>query len=183
MSIKTKQDFLGQAEEILLTVRMLQQGMARRYELRRKSGDGEWPFCSDLTLPQFHALNEVMRCDCMAIKELAEALQVSPPSASAMVDRLVDMDLVLREHDTTDRRVVNVRLSERGREAVETLRRDFLEAVSELLERLGPAYAKQWCEVYQRIRELLAEEMPWAKSNGPETAGANQNMKEMEEEI
>jgi DNA-binding MarR family transcriptional regulator len=66
--------------------------------------------------------------------ELAEQLQIRPHSAVGLVDRLEKAGLMLREPAPEDGRRVHVRLTPRGREALERL-----SAVHrEELRRIGP---------------------------------------------
>ncbi|MCA9858175.1 MAG: winged helix-turn-helix transcriptional regulator [Thermomicrobiales bacterium] len=65
-----------------------------------------------LTLPQIKALIFLYNNGECSMSELAAGLAVSLPSASELVDRLVDRDLVIRTRDTVDRRRVLIALSE-----------------------------------------------------------------------
>lgn len=112
----------------------------------------------DLTLPQMSTLVIVRDAGELSLKELAEAAHVSPPSASAMVDRLVDLGVVSRKPSQTDRREVRVALTDAGEQAVSTMESQLLGAIVDLLEKLGPEYARQWCDVYARIQEILDQE-------------------------
>ena len=94
----------------------------------------------------------------LSLKDLADTLQVSPPSASAMVDRLVEMGLLVREQSTIDRREVRIRLTEAGKVHFDEMEAQILEYFAELLTKLGPAYSAQWCDVYRHIREIIQME-------------------------
>ena len=109
----------------------------------------------DLTLPQMSTLAVIRDREQMTIKEIAEATKVSAPSASAMVDRLVDIGVCIRRPSTVDRREVQVSLSPDGMQAVEAMEGQILRSLLGLLEELGPEYARQWDEVNQRILSLL----------------------------
>lgn len=109
----------------------------------------------ELTLPQVSTLAVIRDRERMTIKEIAEATKVSAPSASAMVDRLVDLGVCIRRPSTVDRREVQVSLSPEGAQAVEAMEGQILGALFGLLEELGPEYARQWDAVNQRILSLL----------------------------
>ena len=109
----------------------------------------------DLTLPQMSTLAVIRDRKQMTIKEIAEATRVSAPSASAMVERLVDLGVCIRRPSTVDRREVQVSLSPDGAQAVESMEGQILGSLLGLLEELGPEYAKQWDQVNQRILALL----------------------------
>jgi DNA-binding MarR family transcriptional regulator len=50
----------------------------------------------------------------MTVSELAQALKVPPPQISHLVDYLVKVDVAARQPDASDRRVVNIVLTDRG---------------------------------------------------------------------
>jgi DNA-binding MarR family transcriptional regulator len=109
----------------------------------------------------------------LSIKELADVLHVTAPSASAMVDRLVEMGMLIREQSQHDRREVRVRLSESGGIHLQDMERQILDYIRALLIQLGPSCSAQWCDVYARIRDIIAAEMrseavPLVKKEGVE---------------
>ncbi len=55
--------------------------------------------------------------------ELATRLNVTPPTISGIVDRLVKLDLVRREDDQSDRRLVRNHLTDHGTDACSRLER------------------------------------------------------------
>ena len=51
-----------------------------------------------------------------------------------------------------------MKLSEEGAKAFAAMENQILQVITELLDKLGPDYALQWCEVYARIRQIITEE-------------------------
>lgn len=161
-----------QARELYRTVRMLRALLARKYSRKMKLEEAK-PVCADLTFPQSNVLLVLKeKGGEMSIKDLASALGVSPPSASTMVDRLVEMGMLTREQSHVDRREVCVRLSEMGSETFSAMEEEILHVIIGLLEELGPEYSKQWCEVYGRIREIIVAQEASASENGVEEGEA-----------
>ncbi len=66
---------------------------------------GPMPMPPDLTMQQVRALGHIVRIPGMAGHELGELMQVSAPTASGLIDRLVEKGLVARSDDPDDRRV------------------------------------------------------------------------------
>ena len=146
-----------QARSISQTVRLLRRRiMARHGQLSLSSGTET--ACPELTLPQLNMLMAVRDLDQGTIKELAEALGVSAPSASTMVERLVEMGLVTREQSQVDRREVLVRLAPDVDKGIDQLEREILHSIVEILETIGPEYARMWCRVYAEIEKAIKEE-------------------------
>ncbi len=112
----------------------------------------------DLTLPQWSTLAVIRDQGEMSVKEIAEATHVSAPSASAMVDRLVEFGVVTREPSQVDRREVRVFLSPQGEDAVNEMESQILQSIVDLLEKLGPDASRQWCDIYSRIETIVDQE-------------------------
>lgn len=68
---------------------------------------------------------------------LAWDLGLTESAATRLVDRLVDMNLVRRERDRQDRRVVRVRLSSYGRQLVDLVLNRRVQQFSRVAERMA----------------------------------------------
>lgn len=67
-----------------------------------------------LTTAQLRVLFLVREAPGVTAGELAQRINVTPPTISGIVDRLVKMDLIRREDDQSDRRLVRNMLTEQG---------------------------------------------------------------------
>lgn len=74
----------------------------------------------ELTMPQLHTM-ALLSQGPQRMGVIAWRLNSSQSSATSMIDRLVDKDLVARVPDKDDRRVVACQLTETGREEMERL--------------------------------------------------------------
>jgi DNA-binding MarR family transcriptional regulator len=100
-----------------------------------------------LTIPQMRLLWALRDEDGLPVGALAEQLGVNPSTITGHVDRLVRQDLVRREEDADDRRIVRNYLTETGAITVGALRRIvghyFFNIIKRLddtqLDRLGAA--------------------------------------------
>ena len=81
-----------------------------------------------------------------SVGQLAEELEVSPPAATQLVDRLAEHGMVERHHDTSDRRVVLVDyvpgMHEVARRIVESRRGPLEKAMSGLTDKEALAFVK-----------------------------------------
>ena len=81
-----------------------------------------------------------------SVGQLAEELEVSPPAATQLVDRLAEHGMVERHHDTADRRVVLVDyvpgMHEVARRIVESRRGSLERAMSGLTDEEALAFVK-----------------------------------------
>lgn len=74
-----------------------------------------------VTLTQYRSLVVLASRGPQRVAELAEAVAVTPPTASRMCERLVKKGLVTRRADRRDRRQVRITLSSAGRLLVDTV--------------------------------------------------------------
>jgi DNA-binding MarR family transcriptional regulator len=149
--------YLEEARAVYATVRLLHEKIVRLESHRSDGVDGD--LCAvDLTFPQWNTVKVVHDHGHVTIKGLSEALQVSAPSASAMVERLVEMGMLMREQSQTDRREVIVRVTDSGRRALDEMESTILSTLSTLMSKLTRKEVEQWCRVYQRLSEILQAE-------------------------
>ena len=69
----------------------------------------------EVTLTQYRSLVVLASRGPQGVAELAEAVSVTPPTASRLCDRLVKKALVRRRTDRNDRRHVQIALTQSGR--------------------------------------------------------------------
>lgn len=110
---------------------------------------------NELSMAQVQMVMAVQSEDGLTISRLAKKLKVAPPSASCMVDRLVEKGMLLRERSEQDRRKVVVRLSAKTAVHAERMEGAVLAAFLDLVEKVGPETAEKWCEVLERIEQVL----------------------------
>ena len=101
--------------------------------MRPVSGE-EWPDL-ELTMPQFRTLSLLAQGP-ERMGNIAGLLSTSMPSATSMIDRLLDKGLVERAPDASDRRVVTCQLTERGREEMDRFMRISQLQLSRMADRL-----------------------------------------------
>ena len=77
----------------------------------------EW-LSLDLTMPQLKVVLLLFTNGPERMSTIASALGVSLATATGVVDRLVEKDMVTREGDPNDRRIVLIRLSGKGEKLI-----------------------------------------------------------------
>lgn len=94
-----------------------------------------------LTIAQLKSLFFIVDKEKTNFKRLAEALGVTPPNITGIVDRLVEQGLVSRTENPDDRRIMVLQATEKGRE---------------LLNRLNQ---KRYDQMVQILGHISAEEL------------------------
>jgi DNA-binding MarR family transcriptional regulator len=92
---------------------------------------------ADVTLVQLRLLFVLNSAGPKRMSELASAMDVAMSTTTGIVDNLVKKEMVLREADPQDRRVVVCRLSEKGEELAGGLWRWGQHQVERMLQALG----------------------------------------------
>lgn len=98
-----------------------------------------------------------------AISKIAEALGISHPTASQLVDRLVQANLVTRMEDSTDRRFTLARLTESGEALAQRLwqgRMDHLHYCLAQLDEQDLAALRQGLRALNHVIASLPTEPP-----------------------
>lgn len=117
------------------------------------SGPGE-----ELSMAQVQMIMALHASGGSTISNIAKQLNVSSPSASCMVDRLEDKGILYRERSTEDRRKVVVRLADKAAAKAQQMESAVLAAFLELVEKVGPETAEKWCEVLERVDQVLSNQ-------------------------
>lgn len=152
----TKREALEQARFIFTTGKLIRDRIFRlqatHLEPERKGSHD-----AELSLPQLHTVHVLHEHGPVTVSELAALLGVSPPSASVMVDRLVEKGVLSREPSREDRRKVLVSVSSEALQKIERMEETILQSFVDLVEKIGPKTAGMWCQVLKKVREVQEE--------------------------
>lgn len=119
--------------------------------LQAEDADKHWRGL-DVSMPQMKALMVVLHTGGLPARRLAERMDVGPSAVTALVDKLVEHDLVRREPDAEDRRVIWVRPTERARKLEERLLQTNAAAFRKALQRVAP---RDLAKVHEAFSLLL----------------------------
>ena len=127
--------------------------------LRRRMGDSErhddfLKRFGGATLYQMGALRHLSKHGPLTMNELAARMEISPSSATQLVDRLVHHGLAVRNPDPDDRRVLRVDVSGAAKEAV----RAFEKNTSKQLEALLAPLTDDELELLASLAERVVNE-------------------------
>lgn len=70
---------------------------------------------SDLTIKELHAVDAISMYDHQTVSQVAKKLHLTPGTMTAMTDRLIRKGYVERKRDETDRRIIRLYLTKKGR--------------------------------------------------------------------
>ena len=92
------------------------------------------------------------------LSEMKDYLCVSKAAVSQMLNSLEKRDLVTREADPTNRRVVIVKLTEAGREVIEQYERIFNDYIGVLVDRFGEKDTREIIRLIYKFAEITGED-------------------------
>jgi len=115
-------------------------------------------FKGKITLPQFFVLSHLDRHNASKMNELAKVMDVTTAAATGIVDRLVRYGYIVRAYDPKDRRVVNIRLTQKGSDMVKRICRQRRDVTSEVFGKISKEERENYLAIMLHIRDVLQEE-------------------------
>jgi DNA-binding MarR family transcriptional regulator len=105
----------------------------------------------DLSVPQFRTLGFLTHYPHSSLSQLSEHLGLKRPTASKLVDALVERDLIVRETSAADRRVIQLILTSRGTTIFDTALKSIQ---AQLAERLSSHSGSELKHITSAIKVL-----------------------------
>ena len=110
---------------------------------------------SDFTLSEIKALAAFRGDKNYTMGELSKNAQVTMPSMTEMIDKLVKHEIAERYRDTNDRRVVKVRLTSKGKKLRKEFMQKRLKDMKELFGKLNKQELDELITSLRRARHIL----------------------------
>ena len=96
----------------------------------------------------------------MKISEISKHLQVTAPSITQLTKSLEANGLIERHFDPTDRRIVGIKLTEKGETITQQAANTFTVSMSGLIDYLGEEKSNQLAELLASATRYFNEEAP-----------------------
>ena len=107
-----------------------------------------------LNIPQFNALSIISERNEVTMSVLSRELGVTMGAGTNLMDRVVDNGLVERRRSGTDRRVVKVALTPKGKESLSQATALLMEFWSKVFAEIDPADRARFLGTYRRIFDV-----------------------------
>jgi len=147
MSTLTLDEFVDKLDEVML---VLMKVFARR---------SMQELCQNkLTLSQFLLLGLLHKEKECKMSHLADFMQVSLPTITGVVDRLVRQGLVLRLSDPNDRRLVKIKLTPQGQSLLQKIFQQRRKTIKELFAQVSDYDRKEYLRILNSIKERILKE-------------------------
>jgi DNA-binding MarR family transcriptional regulator len=147
------------ARYIFTNGRVIQDKIIRWHTMQMVQGRSKSIY-KEITMAQLHTIMSIYNRGEVSMTELSDITNVSPPSASVMVDRLVEKGILVRGNSDSDRRKVMVKISPEAVTGIKQIEEGILQSFTGLVEDIGYETAQKWCDVIEKIKTVLDEENP-----------------------
>jgi len=95
----------------------------------------------------------------LSMSEIGCKLSMPKPHVTAQVDKLIAEDMVERLFDPHDRRIINIKLTEKGKEDLKNIKQEVSKNMRERIEKLNEEKLTILHESTQHVRDILSEIM------------------------
>ena len=93
----------------------------------------------------------------LTMSDIANRLFISKPYNTLLVDKLIELGLVERLPNPKDRRIINIRLTEKGLGYLNEFKKSNKENIKRRLSVLKPGELKQLLSSLQNIKEIITK--------------------------
>ncbi len=92
----------------------------------------------------------------LSVSDISHRLGIAKPNITPLVDRLLDLGLVQRQRDNSDRRVVNVVITNAGTEKLAAIRGTIAEQVQQQADHLSASDFKELAQALESLTRILS---------------------------
>ena len=149
----TRNSILDSVVEDLLSIIPLVRRSIQRKLVRTAFAQIE----ADLSLPHLEIIKTLQEEGRKHIAEIGERLQIPKPQMTYLIDRLENLEMVTRQADTTDRRVTNISLTDKGRAIADELDRVITDSIRERLSCLTDEELQELSISLRKLGDILTK--------------------------
>ena len=109
-----------------------------------------------ISLPQFLIMGYLYRSGEAAMSSISRYMATTLSASTGMVDRMIKGGLVERRREESDRRVVKIKLTEKGRRTIVKIFHQRLTMIKEVFGRLSAEERKAYLDILYKVRDILS---------------------------
>ena len=122
---------------------------------------------TNLNPGSLYILGMLSKYEMLSMSEIGCKLSVPKPHVTAQVDKLITEEMVERLFDPNDRRIVNIRMTEKGKEDFIAIKQEVTKEMRDRIKKLDPKKLAILSDSTQLVRDILSEIMLDASSITP----------------
>ena len=135
------------SEEVALLIPRLMQGVFKRQT--DVLGKGK------ITIPQYVCMDLIGTRGPVMMKEIASALNITLPAATGLIDRLYITGFVKRVFEPSDRRIIRIILTDKGKRAVNEVKEKRKAAIKDVFSHLSEDERQQYLKILKKVVDNL----------------------------
>ncbi len=112
----------------------------------------------DLTRAQYYILYMLSKKPYYTSSDLAQKLEVKPSAVTVMIDRLLNTNLVTRERDENDRRIVKIKITTEGTNILKKAMQKRNEIYKRYLSHLEEHELDSLLNIYEKLARITKGE-------------------------
>lgn len=110
----------------------------------------------EISRPHFQIMKNLRSYGPCTMTDLGKLLSVSKPNITTLVDKLVELNIVYRKFDDSDRRIINIVLTEQGRDYFEKLLETLKAALSKSMKKFTKDDLALFKETINNMKTLIS---------------------------
>ena len=111
----------------------------------------------DISLPHFEIMKTLDETGTLHVTEIGERLQIPRPQMTHLIDKLVNLNMVERQVDDRDRRIINITLTSKSKALLKKRKRIMESAIRETLSSLTDKELKELSTSLRKLRDILVK--------------------------
>jgi len=111
-----------------------------------------------LSILQIHTLSLLKKNASLPMSEIAEYFRIELPSATSLLNKLVALQLVKREQDTKDRRLVKIVLTEKGDDLLKKAMDERVTHIERMLSYLSGTEQQELLRLLEKLNERIEKD-------------------------
>jgi len=122
---------------------------------RRQNND---VFKGKITLPQLLILERLSRQGASKMTDLAKFMRVTTAASTGIVQRLVLLGYVQREYDSSDRRIIRIKLNAKGAEVLKKINQQRRQSVTKIFGQISEDDRGEYLRILMQVKDILDKE-------------------------
>jgi DNA-binding MarR family transcriptional regulator len=115
-----------------------------------------------ITMQQFMVLDFLNSSGEAMMSEIASFMHVTTAATTGIIDRLVRHGYAIRKYDPKDRRIIKIRLNDKGIELVAKMTNQRKEMINDMFGELSNSDRQEYLRILTKIRDIIVN-----KGNNP----------------
>jgi len=111
----------------------------------------------DISPVHFGIMKLLYETGTLHVAEIGDRLQIARPQMTHLIDKLADLEIVERHTDTTDRRMINIVLTDKGKTTLKEHDKSIRKAMRDTLSCFTDKELDDLSDSLRKLRDLLSK--------------------------